>query len=79
MPFYRYVCENCNSQKTVFHSINEDPEIFCECGKQMKRAISRVGIIFKGSGFYSTDSRKNGVQSSESSSESKKKSEEKVA
>jgi len=73
MPFYRYVCNSCGAQKTVFHSINENPAITCEyCGGKMKRGISRVGIVFKGSGFYCTDNKKNGSKPSESKSESEK-------
>ncbi|WP_041081075.1 FmdB family zinc ribbon protein [Thermotoga profunda] len=77
MPFYRYVCDNCGTQKTILHSINENPVVKCDsCGKEMKREISRVGIVFKGSGFYCTDNKKNGSQPSESKSQSEK---EKVA
>lgn len=77
MPFYRYVCDNCGSQKTILHSISENPVVQCDsCGTQMKRTISRVGILFKGSGFYCTDNKKNGSTLSESTSKSEK---EKVA
>ncbi len=69
MPFYRYSCDKCGYQKSVFHAINESPVVSCDsCGGEMKRTISRVGIIFKGSGFYITDSKKNS-KSSESKSE----------
>lgn len=72
MPLYRYVCDNCGSQKTIFHSISENPVVNCDsCGKEMKRAISKVGIVFKGSGFYCTDNKKNGSGSTETKSESK--------
>jgi len=58
MPFYRYVCDNCGSEKSVFHSIHDVKEVRCEmCGEQMKKAISRVGVVFKGSGFYCTDTK----------------------
>ncbi|AEH50398.1 FmdB family zinc ribbon protein [Pseudothermotoga thermarum] len=58
MPFYRYTCDSCGYQKSVFHGISEAPTVTCDsCGKTMRRTISRVGVIFKGSGFYITDSR----------------------
>ncbi len=58
MPMYRYICENCGNEKVVFHSMNEEPTVVCDrCGHVMRRTIGRVGVIFKGSGFYTTDSR----------------------
>lgn len=59
MPMYRYICKNCGTEKVELHGINENPEIICDaCGNEMEKAIGRVGIVFKGSGFYITDSRK---------------------
>ncbi|PLV58735.1 FmdB family transcriptional regulator [Thermotoga sp. KOL6] len=59
MPMYRYVCDECGYETTVMHGINETPEIVCEeCGAKMRKAIGKVGIIFKGSGFYITDSKR---------------------
>ncbi|WP_233186294.1 FmdB family zinc ribbon protein [Thermotoga sp. KOL6] len=56
---YRYVCDECGYETTVMHGINETPEIVCEeCGAKMRKAIGKVGIIFKGSGFYITDSKR---------------------
>lgn len=69
MPMYRYVCKKCGNEKVELHSLNENPEIICEvCNTKMERAIGRVGIVFKGSGFYITDSRKSNSTSSDSSS-----------
>ncbi|MFN6991647.1 MAG: FmdB family zinc ribbon protein [Fervidobacterium sp.] len=69
MPMYRYVCSECGNEEVHLHSINEVPTISCSrCGRLMTRSISRVGILFKGSGFYITDSKK---VSSSTSSESK--------
>ncbi len=76
MPLYRYVCETCGHEKVVMHGMNESPEIICEnCNSTMKKTIGRIGVIFKGSGFYITDSRNNGngkSSSKDSSSENKK-------
>ena len=82
MPLYRYVCDNCGNEKVVMHSMNESPEVVCEvCGVPMRKAISKVGVIFKGSGFYITDSRKsssNGSSSEKSSKTQSKKEETKA-
>jgi len=82
MPLYRYVSDNCGNEKVLMHSMNESPEVICEvCGAPMRKAISRVGVIFKGSGFYITDSRRsssNGSSSDKSSKAQGKKEETKA-
>jgi putative FmdB family regulatory protein len=71
MPIYRYVCDNCGHEFTVMHGMNETPEIFCEkCGSLARRGIGRVGIAFKGSGFYINDSKSS--NNSTTSTENKK-------
>jgi predicted nucleic acid-binding Zn ribbon protein len=46
----------------------EEPDIKCpQCGGEMRRVIHPVGIVFKGSGFYATDSRRSGTSKSDSS------------
>lgn len=59
MPTYEYQCEKCEYLFEVFQSIHEEPLKSCpECGNGVKRLIGGgMGIIFKGSGFYSTDNR----------------------
>ncbi len=61
MPTYVYECKSCKHVFEVFQSMSDEPLKKCEkCGKEIKRIIpggSSVGIVFKGSGFYSTDSR----------------------
>jgi len=60
VPLYRYICENCGNEKVILHGMNETLDVICEeCNSVMKRTIGRVGIIFKGEGFYITDSRNN--------------------
>ncbi|AMW32808.1 putative regulatory protein, FmdB family [Fervidobacterium changbaicum] len=67
MPMYRYVCENCGNEEVHMHGINESPAVVCSsCGGRMTKAIGRVGIVFKGSGFYITDSRNSGKAKTES-------------
>lgn len=59
MPNYDYKCENCDTITEVFHSITAEPDLKCEkCGSPLKRMISAgAGLIFKGSGYYVTDSK----------------------
>ena len=57
MPLYTYRCENCGIQFERQQSFQDAPLTICpECRKKaLKKVIAPVGIIFKGSGFYSTD------------------------
>jgi putative FmdB family regulatory protein len=60
MPAYEYKCESCNIEYTKVRSITEnDPGYDCEsCNLPLVRIYSKVGAVFNGSGFYSTDNRK---------------------
>ncbi len=58
MPTYDYQCRSCGVISEVVHSMLEDGPTECErCGGQLRRLVHPTGIIFKGSGFYKTDSR----------------------
>jgi putative FmdB family regulatory protein len=59
MPIYTYRCENCGVQFERQQSFQDAPLKTCpECRKKaLKKVIAPVGIVFKGSGFYSTDHR----------------------
>ncbi|NOY05085.1 MAG: zinc ribbon domain-containing protein [Chlorobi bacterium] len=73
MPTYDYKCQNCEYQFESFQSINADPLSKCpQCGRpELKRLIGTgIGMIFKGSGFYITDYKRNGNGSSGNSSAS---------
>ena len=64
MPTYDYQCRSCGSVTEVIHSMLEDGPTVCErCGGELRRVLYPAGIIFKGSGFYRTDSRKEGSKS----------------
>ncbi|MDD2586416.1 MAG: zinc ribbon domain-containing protein [Syntrophomonadaceae bacterium] len=58
MPIYDYKCENCGCFDKM-QKISEEPLSECPtCGGPVKRIISKnIGIVFKGSGFYSTDNK----------------------
>ena len=68
MPTYEYECGVCGPFEQ-FQRITEDPLADCpRCGSAVRRLISSgTGIIFKGSGFYSTDSRNTGKEPGSSS------------
>lgn len=58
MPTYTYQCTKCSHQMEIFHPITANPRVRCEaCGsRKVQRLLGTgAGIIFKGSGFYETD------------------------
>jgi putative FmdB family regulatory protein len=58
MPIYVYQCSNCDTQIEKRQGFADAPLTTCEtCGGSVRRLLQPVGIIFKGSGFYSTDYR----------------------
>ena len=58
MPTYEYVCTECGEHTEVVRSFSDAPLTTCTvCGGALRRIFSPVGIVFKGSGFYRTDSR----------------------
>jgi putative FmdB family regulatory protein len=58
MPTYEYECTSCGQHIEVFQRIVEDPLTTCGvCGGTLRKVFHPVGIVFKGSGFYATDSR----------------------
>jgi putative FmdB family regulatory protein len=92
MPTYEYVCTECGQHVEVFQRIGEDSLTECGvCRGRLRKVFHPAGILFKGSGFYATDSRKSsktgsksgepsskpGSKSGESSSSSEKTSEAK--
>jgi len=59
MPTYEYECESCEFRFERKQGFDEEPVAMCpKCGGKSRRVIHSVPIIFKGSGFYITDSRK---------------------
>ncbi len=59
MPIYTYRCESCGVQFEQSQKFTDLPLVRCpECGKKsLRKVYTPVGIVFKGSGFYSTDHR----------------------
>ncbi len=58
MPTYEYRCNDCGNAFDTFRRIEDDPLTVCErCGGRLRKVFHPAGIVFKGSGFYATDSR----------------------
>ena len=58
MPAYDYRCTACRELFEITRSSSDDAVVCCpECGAPSKRVFTPVGVVFKGSGFYSTDSK----------------------
>lgn len=78
MPTYVYACKNCDHRFEQYQSFSEDSLVTCpECTQDtLRKVFDSVGIVFKGPGFYSTDSqsstkggtRSHGAESSTTSS-----------
>ena len=72
MPTYEYACSGCGHQFEVVQSFSDSAISICpECGGEVKKVFSNVGVVFKGAGFYKTDSRKE-VKSESKPTETKK-------
>jgi putative FmdB family regulatory protein len=76
LPTYEYQCLSDGHRFEVRHGINEEPISVCEiCGGAVRRVVQSVGIVFKGSGFYATDSKNSpsAVKPSAATSDAKEK------
>lgn len=62
MPTYVYACKNCGHRFEQYQSFTEDSLVTCpECAQDaLRKMFDSVGIVFKGPGFYSTDSQSSG-------------------
>ena len=72
MPTYSYACTECDNKFDIVQSFSDDSLTECpQCAGRLRKLFNSVGIVFKGSGFYRTDSR-SGSSSSEAASSSSK-------
>jgi putative FmdB family regulatory protein len=63
MPIYEYECKKCSTRFELRKNFGQNGDAQCpECASEAHRVFTPVPIIFKGSGFYITDSRKNNHQ-----------------
>ncbi|MCV7009140.1 FmdB family zinc ribbon protein [Mycobacterium gordonae] len=71
MPTYSYVCTECGDRFDKVQAFTDDALTTCEkCSGRLRKLFNSVGVVFKGSGFYRTDSREAGKKSNGSSGES---------
>jgi putative FmdB family regulatory protein len=62
LPTYQYTCTDCGEPVEAVQKFTDDPLSVCAaCGGRLRKVFSPVGIVFKGSGFYRTDSRNSSV------------------
>ena len=77
MPTYSYACTECDNRFDAVQAFTDDALTTCpECSGRLRKLFNSVGVVFKGSGFYRTDSReasKSSVKSDSSSSSSSEK------
>jgi putative FmdB family regulatory protein len=75
MPVYVYACRSCESNFEVKQSFTDDALTTCNaCGGPVRRVLQPVGIVFKGNGWYVTDSRKTETAAVPSAVDDKKSS-----
>ncbi len=80
MPTYEYACKSCGEHLEVVQSFKDEPLTECpNCEGQLRKVFGSIGISFKGSGFYKTDSRSTSTAAKAASSGSSASSSESSA
>jgi putative FmdB family regulatory protein len=73
VPTYQYACTTCGEQVEAVQRFDDEPLSVCPaCGGNLRKVFSPVGIVFKGSGFYRTDSRKAAAKAEDSGAKAAK-------
>ncbi len=73
MPTYEYRCRDCGEDLEVVQAFTDDPLTECPaCHGSLRKVFGNVGITFKGSGFYKTDSRKSSTATAKSDPKAEK-------
>ena len=71
MPTYSYACTECDNRFDVVQAFTDDSLTTCEkCSGRLRKLFNSVGVVFKGSGFYRTDSRESTKSSTNGSPKS---------
>ena len=71
MPTYSYACTECGNRFDVVQAFTDDALTTCEqCSGRLRKLFNSVGVVFKGSGFYRTDSRESARSSTNGSAKS---------
>src|SRR5579884_3346270 len=74
MPTYEYACKSCGEHLEIVQSFKDEALTVCpKCGGDLRKVFGSIGITFKGSGFYKTDSRPRKTEGSSSESSGSKK------
>ncbi len=80
MPVYEYECGQCRFRFERKQSFDEEPVAICpQCQGKARRVINSIPVIFKGSGFYITDSRKHSNPEEPKEHKEPKKSQEEIS
>jgi putative FmdB family regulatory protein len=78
MPTYEYACKDCGHHLEVVQAFTDDALTECpNCSGQLRKVFSPIGISFKGSGFYKTDSRSGSSKSTAAASDKKESASDK--
>ena len=71
MPTYSYACTECGHRFDAVQAFSDDALTTCpQCSGRLRKLFSSVGVVFKGSGFYRTDSRESAKRSANGSAKS---------
>ena len=71
MPTYSYACTECGNRFDAVQAFSDDSLTTCrECSGRLRKLFNSVGVVFKGSGFYRTDSRESAKSSTNGSAKS---------
>jgi putative FmdB family regulatory protein len=74
MPTYDYACTQCDHAFEVVQAFTDDALTVCpQCGGRLRKVFGSVGVVFKGSGFYRTDSRSSSTLPAAGSGDAKPK------
>ena len=80
MPTYSYACTECDNKFDAVQAFTEDALTTCPaCQGKLRKLFNSVGVVFKGSGFYRTDSRESGKANGSSSNGSGSNGSEKAS
>ncbi|BBY05451.1 hypothetical protein MNVI_07690 [Mycobacterium noviomagense] len=70
VPTYSYACTECDNRFDIVQAFTDDALTTCQrCSGRLRKIFNSVGVVFKGSGFYRTDSRESAKSSSNGSGE----------
>lgn len=71
MPTYSYACTECDNKFDAVQAFTDDALTICpQCSGRLRKLFNSVGVVFKGSGFYRTDSRDSAKSSTSGKSDS---------